>query len=80
MNHRLIGRICLVSGATVWVLGLIPAALLLNPWRKANPVDQSESWYFTFNLLKTCLIALAGVVAGFLLVRLGLRVKSKAGR
>jgi hypothetical protein len=66
-----------LAAAAVAIAGLIPAAVLLNPWRKVEKLTQLDEIYFGTNLLKSAGIALAGLVAGYILLRLGSHLKSK---
>jgi hypothetical protein len=77
MSRNSIGIICRLAGVAVAFVGLIPATLLLNPWRKADKLTQIDETYFGTNLLKSAGIAIAGLVAGYVLLRLGSHFKSK---
>ena len=77
MTRYCFGLMCQLAGATVALAGLIPAAVLLNPWRKVDKLSQLDETYFGTNLLKSTAIALAGFAAAYLLLRLGSHLKSK---
>jgi hypothetical protein len=77
MSRNCIGVVCQLAAAAVAIAGLIPTAVLLNPWRKVEKLTQLDEIYFGTNLLKSAGIALAGLVAGYILLRLGSHLKSK---
>lgn len=77
MNHRCAGIICQLAGIAAAVCGLVPGAILLNPWRSSLTVEQWEVAYSEANRIKCAVIALAGLAAGYVLLRLGSHLKSK---
>jgi hypothetical protein len=77
MSRYWIRIMCQLAAAAVAVAGLIPAAVLLNPSRKVDKLSQLDEIYFGTNLLKSAVIALAGLAAGYLLLRVGSHLKSK---
>jgi hypothetical protein len=71
-----LGIFCQILAPVVAVLGLVPAGLLLNPWRNAELANQLDEIYFGFHLAKAGIIALAGFIAGFILFRAGVHLKT----
>jgi|GEM_PF-3303668 hypothetical protein len=78
MKYRLVGIICQLAAVTVALLGSLPAALLLNPWRSAKKTSQLDEIYFSSNLLSSGLIALGAFAAAYILFRVGSHLKSKS--
>jgi len=68
---------CQAAAISVAISGWIPLAVLLDPWRRANPVTQVDEIYFGRNLLISVAAALAGLAAGYVLFRLGSQLKPK---
>lgn len=77
MRKSRVGIICRVIGVLVAASGLIPGAILLNPWQKANSWDQLHDVYFGPKLIKAAIIATGGLVASYLLFRAGSHLKTK---
>jgi hypothetical protein len=66
-----------LAAAALGVGVLIPAVVLLNPWRNVEKLTQLDEIYFGTNVLKSAALALAGLVSGYLLLRLGSHLKAK---
>jgi len=73
-----LGIVCQFLAVVVVVLGLIPLAELLNPWRKATTATQLDEIYFNPNLIQSAIIGLVGFVACFILFRMGKKFKNKS--
>ena len=80
MREYCVEAVCQVAAAAVAIVGLIPAAVLLNPWRRVERLTQLDEIYFGTSLLKSAGVAVAGLVAGYILLRLASQLKSKCGR
>jgi hypothetical protein len=78
MSRHTVGVACQVVAGAVAVAGLIPAAVVLNPWRKLDPMEPTGA-YFGTDVLKSALVALAGIAVGYVLLRLGSHLKNKRG-
>ena len=72
-NH--LGILCQILAAVIAVLGLVPAAILLNPWRNAKLASQIDEIYFGSNLARDGVIALAGFIVGYIVFRIGVHLK-----
>jgi hypothetical protein len=77
MKHTRIRIACQLAGAVATVSGLILAAILLNPWKKAREVSQLDEIYFGADLIKAVIAALVGLTLAYTLMRVGSCLKSE---
>jgi hypothetical protein len=73
---NLLGFVCQILAALIAVLGLVPAAILVNPWRNAKLASQIDEIYFGSNLARAGVVALAGFVVAYIVFRIGVHLKS----
>jgi hypothetical protein len=80
MNRPRIGILWQLVGALLFIAGLIPGAVLFNPWRTITTQEQWEVTYFTANGISAALVAIVGLAVGYILFRLGSQLKPKRKR
>ena len=76
MRRYRVGIMCQLAAVTVALAAFLPAAVVLNPWRKGNPIEPDEAYLGT-TLLKAAFIAFAGLACGSVLFRSGSHVESQ---
>ena len=70
MSRYRVGIMCQLAAGAVALAAFLPAAVVLNPWRKGNLIEPDEAYLGT-TLLRAALIALAGLACGYVLFRSG---------
>ena len=71
-----VGLLCQLLALTIALCGLVPAARVLDPFQGFDATLARQP-YFAAHLLKSALIALGGLGAGYILFRLGSHLKSE---
>jgi hypothetical protein len=77
MNRHRIGILCQIAGAMIAISGLVTAVGRLHLLRNAKEASQLDPIYFPPKLIQSAIIALAGFIAAYILIRVGSHLKSK---
>lgn len=69
MKRLLISTFLRVFAIVVIVASCVPAARLLNPFRKAHDVTELDAIYYPADLLKAVIIGLVGILVAYIMLR-----------
>jgi hypothetical protein len=67
-------------GIIIAIMGFVPLAKRLNPWRKEEQYDQFVAAYFYHDILKLSIFAGAGIALGYIFYRLGSHFASQTDK